>query len=463
MAMLRKLWPASLYGQLLMAVALALLVAQAANSALLFGAAKARAVVEASSMLTARVGNHLERQRQSSDSPRQDRRRRGAPFVITTTAPLTASGFDVQQELTDLASEYLLAAVPDLQSVHLSLGPIHGLPTELKAAVLMRSRGGPRMVHQGRPHAQDAVFLTMKSADGRWLSAAAYVRPFSGQPVWFLLAQTLVFYLAVLIPLALIARWIARPLRMLTARVQKSGLVAEEQPLEPQGPSDVRELIQAFNGAQQRLGALLTEKDVMLGAIGHDLKTPLASLRVRIESVEDEAERDKMAQTVQEMTTILDDILILARLGKRSENVQVTDIVSLVEAVIADFPDGSNIAIDAASGPHAASIRPILLKRALRNLIDNALQYGGNARISLERRVDALHLIVDDDGPGLAPDQLERMFEPFTRAETSRNRAGGGTGLGLTIARAIAQAHGGLLTLENRVGGGLRARLSILL
>ncbi len=236
---------------------------------------------------------------------------------------------------------------------------------------------------------------------------------------------------------------------------------AESPRFSRKGRSDVRDLIHAFNGAQDRLGALLTEKDVMLGAIGHDLKTPLASLRVRIELVEDDIEREKMAATVTEMTAILDDILTFARLGKGSEAPIQTDMQSLLETVIDEFPSDAAISFLPNETRAIATVRPVLLKRAIRNLIDNALHYGDTASIGLTGGPQSVEIIVDDNGPGIPPDQIAKMFEPFARAETSRSRQSGGTGLGLTIARAIAQAHGGSLSLENRPEGGLRCRLKL--
>jgi signal transduction histidine kinase len=464
---LRKLWPSSLYGQLLLVTAVALLFAQAANTAMLVAGAQARAGVEASSMLVARLSNQIERQRQidGTDDRRNSRgersRRRNAPIsVLTRDSPLRATGFQLNDELSKTAAEYLLAVDPDVRSVRLAIGPINGLPEKLQRAVMQRSRGA-RLGPNIGPRPREAVFMTMQLGHGQWVNAAAYIRPFGGQPFLMLFIQTAILYLAVLIPLALIARRIAKPLRSLTDRVHQSGLASDLPLLEPQGPSDVRELIDAFNTAQFRHSALLTEKDVMLGAIGHDLKTPLASLRVRIESVDDEAEREKMAATVTEMTAMLDDILMLARLGNSAEPANPTDIRSLVETVISEFPDNAAITSDLGCTRNTASIRPILLKRAIRNLIDNALKYGGKAHISVLSDRQEINLLIEDDGPGIPADRMQSMFEPFARAETSRSRQHGGTGLGLTIARAIAQAHGGTLGLENRPEGGLRARLTI--
>lgn len=457
--MLRRLWPSSLYGQILLVAALAMLFAQVINTTLLIIANNGRATVEASSMLVARVANQVERRRLTEDenNARPPRRRPPSISLIVTEVPLNPAGFDSQEELAERASEYLLAVGPQITSLRLSKGPIASLPPKLRAGP-MRRWADSFSGREGRDKPSEAVLLTMKMADGRWVNAAASVRTRGPFPPFALLLQTLTLYLAVLIPLALVARRIAKPLRALTERVGDVGFANDRTPMEPRGPSDVRELIDAFNTAEARLSSLLTEKDVMLGAIGHDLKTPLASLRVRIESVEDDADREKMAATVDEMVTILDDILVFARLGKSAEEVQQTDLAALVETVADDMPEDAKI--DFEPGERViAPVRPVLIRRALRNLVSNALKYGGNAELRIKRDGGRISLIVEDNGPGIPREQMENIFEPFARAETSRNRASGGTGLGLTIARAIARAHRGDVTIMNKPEGGVEATL----
>jgi len=183
----------------------------------------------------------------------------------------------------------------------------------------------------------------------------------------------------------------------------------------------------------------------------------LAALRVRIESVDDDDEREKMAATVDEMVTILDDILTLARLGKSGEALQTVDIGALIESVAGEFEP---VEFEMPDTRVIASIRPVLLRRALRNLIGNAILYGRVAAIQIDSSANLVTINIDDRGPGIDPTQIESMFEPFTRAEKSRSRSTGGSGLGLTISRAIARAHGGDLTLSNREEGGLRATFS---
>ena len=163
-----------------------------------------------------------------------------------------------------------------------------------------------------------------------------------------------------------------------------------------------------------------------------------------------------MAATIDEMATILDDILTLARLGKSGETSQRTDIGALVGSIAEEYPDA---VLNEPSQRIVAKVRPILLRRALRNLIGNAVTYGKSAAVSIIQQHGQLRIIIEDNGSGIAPDLIDFMFEPFTRAETSRSRATGGSGLGLTIARAIARAHNGDVILENRAEGGLRASI----
>lgn len=461
--MIGRLWPKSLYGQILLVTALALLLAQGINTALLVMANNARATVEASSMLVARVANQADRERLLAYDPAESayqRRRPPSIALVVSQQPLSIAGFESEPELAARASDYLFAVDPAISSVRLSKGAMANLPVEMQRGPMQRwadSFAG----RSGRDRPREAVLLTMRLQDGSWVSAVAPVRAAGPFPPFALLLQTLTLYLAVLIPLALVARRIARPLRALTLRVREAGLAADRPPMKPRGPSDVRDLIDSFNSAESRLSALLTEKDVMLGAIGHDLKTPLASLRVRIENVDDDAERAKMAASVEEMVTILDDILMLARVGRSAEAMQPTELAALIDTALSEFPDEAKVEVQPMGERHVVLVRPVLIRRALRNLVGNALQYGGNAVISVQSTDGQVHIIVDDDGPGIVPDQLERIFEPFARADASRNRALGGSGLGLTIARAIAQAHGGNVTVENRAGGGVRALLSI--
>ena len=276
------------------------------------------------------------------------------------------------------------------------------------------------------------------------------------------LIRAAVLTLLLSLVLWLVLRRITRPLAELTRRTERFAARPDPgEPIAPSGPQDVRRLIVAHNAMQARIAAMLDEKDVMLGAIGHDLKTPLAALRVRIESVADPAARARMAEGIEDITHTLDDILALARVGRADAAPERTDIAALAAGVVEEFEDmGEPVVL--LQGPRiAAPIHQTWLKRGLRNLVTNALRYGGAARVSVLRDGSMAVLRVEDDGPGIPPDRIAAMVEPFTRGEASRNRATGGAGLGLTLARAVADHHGGALVLENRAEGGLRAEIRV--
>ena len=231
--------------------------------------------------------------------------------------------------------------------------------------------------------------------------------------------------------------------------------------MEESGPHDVRTLIAAFNQLRTRVTAMLDEKDRMLGAIGHDLRTPLAALRVRIESVEDDDDRAKMADTIDEMNGTLDDILSLARLGRPSEGLTEVDLAALVDAVVEDFRDLGKPVSLADGSRLPMRLRPSLMRRAVRNLIENAVKYGGSADVTLTATPREARIAVADNGPGIPPARIGEVFEAFTRLEGSRNRETGGIGLGLAHARAIVREAGGDIHLANRPEGGLAATITL--
>ncbi len=456
-----KFWPKSLYRQILLVAALALLVAQAFNAYMLLAGSRSRADAEAAATLISRVSNHTERLEERGrgwDDKRGGMQRRKKPNIAikVTPQPLDLPQFAKNREYSFRAAEFL-GLQSELSDINISIGPIEALPDDLREP-LMQGTFLARIRAAGSHMPTDSLLLTARTADGNWINAAAFVRPRERGALLAILLQTLTLYIAVLIPLALVARRIVRPLERLKERVGRVGLTGEVTPLASEGPSDIRDLIDSFNNMQARVSALLSEKDVMLGAIGHDLKTPLAALRVRIESVEDDAERDKMADSIDELVRILDDILTLARLGKSGEPLQRSDIGALIESIIDEFEaTGSAPAFKPPDDRVIADVRPLLIRRAMRNIIGNALKHGKTAAISVKYIGGNLQIVVDDDGPGIPAEHIEDMFAPFARADASRNRATGGTGLGLTIARAIARSHGGDVSLVNRTDGGLRA------
>jgi len=462
-----RLWPRSLVGQLLLVVAMMLLLAQGINSFLLYRGAQTQNLVEASTSAVSRIVFGLDRQ--ASDRPdrhsRAMRSRHWGQLRYSSESAVT----DEMQRLPELESR----AGQAFANMGIGFSDIRAtftkdLATDMNGHLIgtnrrewrhnpiNRSMGSRRALGETRGF----VIISAKQADGQWVSIASAVRGQAPLLIRTLLFQTITIYLLMLIPLILLGRYISRPLKSLTAKAH-SFKPGETEALAEQGPPDTRELIRAFNAMSDRVSNMINEKDVMLGAIGHDLRTPLAALRVRVENVEDEVERERMIAGIEDIDHTLDDILSLARLGRSREQAHPVDIRSLIETIVDEFTDLGHEVRYQRGEKQSAMIRETLIRRALRNLIGNAILYGKVADISVEKSEDRLMIYVDDDGPGIPEEQIDSMFEPFLRGDASRNRATGGSGLGLTLARAIARDHGGDISLQNRKEGGLRATLSL--
>ncbi|WP_422343538.1 ATP-binding protein [Parasphingorhabdus sp.] len=459
---MRRLLPKSLIGQLLALVAITLLIAQAINSVLLYRGVQNQKIVESSASAVARIAGEIERidergfrpHRYRSDGSLRNRRNRPS---VTGESTVT----DAQNRLHDVEDRAIRAFDNlGINILAIKVARVDSLPANMANSVIglrrdrerMRVAGSRRMDHR----IEGFILMSAKIEEGRWLNVASVVRDRNPRLIRTLLFQTAVIYLILLIPLIWLGRYISRPLKALTKGAEnfKPGVSA---PIDESGPPDTKQLIAAFNDMNKRVGAMLDEKDLMLGAIGHDLRTPLAALRVRVESVDDDDERERMIAGIDDMDRTLDDILSLARLGRSNETAEQTDISALIETVADEFSDmGAEVSFT--RGDRAiANIQATLIRRALRNLIGNAVKYGNRAMITVDKTDDKLLIHVDDEGPGIPEDQIDAMFEPFVRKEMSRNRATGGSGLGLTLARAIVRDHGGDVILQNREQGGLRA------
>jgi len=256
-----------------------------------------------------------------------------------------------------------------------------------------------------------------------------------------------------------VARIALKPLRELARAAASLGDDIDSPPLPESGPTEVREAAIAFNAMQARIRRDVRERTSMLAAITHDLQTPVTRLRLRLEKVGDQELREKLIADLALMSETIRDGLDLAQsLESREPNVRI-DLDSVLASVCNDATDaGHDVRIEGQT--HAFIVgSPSALRRCITNLVDNAIKYGTRATISAEASGDRAVVRVLDDGPGIPQDQLDTVLDPFVRLETSRSRETGGTGIGLTIARNIAQRFGGTLTLKNRIEGGLEASL----
>jgi signal transduction histidine kinase len=262
------------------------------------------------------------------------------------------------------------------------------------------------------------------------------------------------------VALYVMARTITRPLADLADAAEAVGRGARV-PLRETGARELREATRAFNAMQERLHRYLDSRTRVLSAMSHDLRTPLTRLKLRTESLADEALRERFNADLDEMQRMVTGALNLFRGMNHDEPLQAVDVDALVAELRAEQEElGVRVEVrGAAAKPMQA--RPTALKRCIGNLLTNAAKYGANPAVAIEDEPNELVIRVLDDGPGIPPEMLEQVFEPFFRLESSRNTDTGGVGLGLAIARDLAQAHGGSLTLRNRSPHGLEATLRL--
>jgi signal transduction histidine kinase len=225
------------------------------------------------------------------------------------------------------------------------------------------------------------------------------------------------------------------------------------------GTTETQRAARAFNDMQRRLRSLIENRTSLLAAISHDLRTPLTLLRLRTEAVEDVEERTRMLSTIAEMDSLIGTTLQYAREESATEPRQTTDLTALVQSIVDEMKHAGLPVLMQPAAAISYSCHPAALKRAVRNLLDNAAKHGRGGSIGVQTNSHAIEITVDDDGPGIPKNELIRVLEPFYRLEGSRSRETGGVGLGLAIAHSIVQAHGGELTLSNRPRGGLRASI----
>lgn len=295
--------------------------------------------------------------------------------------------------------------------------------------------------------------IAVRLESGAWLNAA-YSKTIPNSMWTSQTAVSLAITAAILSLIAIfVARSIARPMRRLAVAAEALGRGESIKPLPESGPDDIRQTAEAFNRMQERLERFVQDRTRMLAAISHDIRTPLTSLRLRAEFVADPDVQEKMLKTIGEIQTMTEAALAFVREEATAEATRTVDLPALVESLCDDLAElGHNVTfIEGAAINYRC--RPDALRRAIRNLIENAVRYGERARVSVARTMNSIDIVVEDDGPGIPDEVKEQVFAPFYRLEDSRNRETGGVGLGLSIARAIARHHGGDVILSNRAKG----------
>jgi len=321
-------------------------------------------------------------------------------------------------------------------------------------------RGMNLRVHVGSPDDATEVIGSLQLSDGSWLHFRA--RDLIGE--WQLERGQILIACLPMLALVLIAmtalRTILKPLRLLADAVTRVGH-GDSIVLPEQGPGEFRRLIRAYNDMQARIAAMIKDRTEALAAVGHDLRTPLARLRLHVDTVTEAQTRNAVIRDLDEMEQMLDSLLTFFRGDTHAEKPQLVDLAVLAATVVDDLQDrGFDITY---RGPEHcdASLRPVEFKRALSNLTNNACQYGTQVLVTLLADERAIRIRIEDDGPGVPPEDLHRVLEPFQRLDTARRRNTSGVGLGLTISSRVIADAGGKLTLSNRERQGLCAEIEL--
>jgi len=441
MTIWRRAMPASLSARIVLVMLLALIVSQLV-SFFIFMHERDRFLER---VILSNVGENVAAATRTLDYIAPDRRGEALRGLSTR---------DLRYRLIDAPGRRMQSQSPQARGYADNLARILGVD-----AARVRVAIGPGLARGPARDGPDALVLVVRLDDGRWL--AARQRLFDPTRRWARSSLTTLAVSALLMIVVVLvtSRRMTAPLRQLAGAAERFGRGEAVQPLAETGPDEIRRSIAAFNRMRERLVRFVADRSRLIAAIAHDLRTPITALRLRLEFLPEDDNKRAMAATLDDMARMSEASLTFMREDAAAEATRKVDMSALVDALCEDYRAiGSDVDFQP-SARITLVCRPVAIRRALRNLIDNALAYGERARLSLIE--DGEHMIVEvaDDGPGIAEADWSRVFDPFVRLEDSRNRDTGGSGLGLSIARSVAQGHGGRIQLANRPTGGLSASL----
>ncbi|MEQ8192877.1 MAG: ATP-binding protein [Rhodospirillales bacterium] len=297
--------------------------------------------------------------------------------------------------------------------------------------------------------------------DGQWLSFATSLPETGPDKSWPFFVPMLIMAVIVIAVSVWAVRRVTVPIDTLARAAERLGKDVGAEPLAEIGTAEMRQASRAFNRMQDRLKRLIENRTNMLAAISHDLRTPLTLIKLRAEAFPESEDRTRILATVAEMEQMIGERLNFIRDETKAEERRPTDITSILDSIVQDMTDAGLPAAMEPSATIVCECQPAALKRAFTNLIDNAVKYGKQARVSIRELPEEIEIVVDDDGPGIPDEERTRVLQPFYRLEPSRSPETGGVGLGLAIAVSAIESHGGTLELFNRPEGGLRARVTL--
>lgn len=452
---LTALWPRSLFGQMAVAIAVALTAAQGVNVLVLLNGEQLSQIGRTGSLAESFCFEALTDALRLPDPARTagpDTPPRDATMSLETV-PYDLRGVRGLKRDTAL-EERTQAALRD-HDVFVYAAQAGTRLVQLRAGLPAPDNAAPP-----RPLSPVETFVAVRTdPQADWLRCRVTTLTEERSINRRVIIGTLMLYGLVLGSLLIFTRWLVMPLSHLSQAAARMGLGQSVLPVPTAGPAEIGAVSAAFNDMNARITQMLLDKDAILGALGHDLRTPLTALRIRAENLDPSPTRDRMIEAINHLTQIVNGILDLSKIGANKEPAVRTDLTALITTIVEEFEDiGADVRL--MEGPRFdATLRPHLFMRLIRNLIENAVKYGASATISVAPSAAGLRITIEDQGPGIAPEVVERLLKPFERLDASRNSASGGSGLGLTIAQMIAQVHGADLQFENRAQGGLRVAI----
>ena len=466
-----RILPRTLFSQTLLILLAGLILSQAVGAWIYLGARREAVRAVGGLAVAQRVANLT---RLIEEAPAEWRNRIVAAssdptfrLAITTREPVVLPGAGQEKTAAAAIEGYLTEELSRAtgRKILVRLLDASGLPSSVGHPPGFGPGFGRGMMRGPMMHAAGAwrgLEITVPLTDGRWLSVNTAL-PDSGPALSPQLILAIVVMATIVALVATLAvRRLVAPLGALAVAAERIGRDVGASPLAESGSVEMRQAAHALNNMQERLRRLIENRTHMLAAISHDLRTELQLLRLRAESMEPVEDRDKMLTTIAGMEAMVAATLNFARDEAAIEPRRRTDLAALIASAVDDMSDaGMPVTFVTPAEAVVIECQPSALRRALTNLIDNAVKYGQRARVSVTAGSSPIEIAIEDDGPGIPDAELGKVTQPFYRLEQSRSRETGGMGLGLAIAQAAIQAHGGDLTLSNRKEGGLRVQVTL--
>lgn len=459
---MRRLLPRSLFGQTLFVLMVGLIASHLVGS-WIYSMDRGQIVRAVGGVVIAQRITNLTRL--VRDAP-DDWRARIVAASSDETFDVALSAEPPQTPITDPdapAAEALRQLLAEQLSADGSVAPLVSAsqPRGMMVGLAQRMMDRNPMMHGFGGMGPLAGFREMQVAvpieDGQWLIFATVLPESGGAFSLRFLVSMGIMTLITLVVAFWVVRRVTAPLTALSLAAHRLGEDLNAPPMPETGTVETRQAAHAFNVMQSRLRRMIEDRSQMLAAISHDFRTPLTLLRLRVENVDDPVEREKMLSTIADLDAMVAATLVFASDGAMQAPRRPTDLTALLASIVDDLADGGLAVRMEEARPVVHECDPASLKRALTNLIDNAVKYGGSAVVAIHETPQTIEITIDDTGPGIPEEELTHVFEPLYRLESSRSRETGGMGLGLAIVQSIVRAHGGRLILSNRSPRGLRA------